>query len=80
MQRKRDQRCFVPPIFEQTAVLFCTPRGAIEQRTVVVSEPRKYGKIVRAGQHVHAVDLVKPKLVDRTTQVARANYFWPRLA
>ena len=64
MQRERQQRGLVRPIFEQPPFPLAPPGGAIEQRPVVRAEPREGRKIMGPGQHVDAVDLVQPQPVE----------------
>ena len=47
------------PIFEQAAAL--APGETVEQRRRIGAEPRESGQVMRAGQHVDAVDLVEAR-------------------
>ena len=58
------------PIFEQPPLAFPPPGGAIDQAAIIAAEPRKGWKIMRAHQHIDAVDLVEREPVGGAAEAA----------
>ncbi len=78
-----QQRGLMRPVFEQLSAAHTsraglrpradTPGQAIEVRPVISANPRESRKIVRAGEHVHAVDLEQVEAVQHALQPGRAG-------
>jgi hypothetical protein len=65
--RDRGQGGDVDPTLEQLAG---TPQPAVPRRTIVGTEPGPERQLVRAGEHLHAVELDHLDAVDDRPQVA----------
>jgi len=71
LQVDRQERGFVAPVFEEA--LGSRRHVRVERRAVVGAQPRKQGKIVRANEHVDAVDLTQAESTDGVRQRAGAE-------
>ena len=80
MERERQQRGLVRPIFEQSALAPAAPGGAVEEGGVVGAEPRESGQIMGAHEHVDAVDLVQSEPIEQPPERRPARHRRPRPA
>ena len=70
MERERQERRLVGPVLEEPSLSRTSPRGAVEDGSVVAAEPGESRQIVGAGEHVHAVNLVEAQTLDGAAEVA----------
>jgi hypothetical protein len=68
VRRGRDVRRLVSPCLDEATG--CVPGGAVEQGGVVRADPREDRHQVRAGEHVHRVDLQQADTVDDLLELA----------
>ena len=70
MERERQQRRLVRPIFEQPPLPLRAPGGAVEQGAIIAAEAREGRQIMGAGEDVDAVDLVQAEPGDGAGEMA----------
>ena len=76
MKFERQERGLVRPIFEQCALAFRPPGGAVEEASVITTQTRKCWQIMCPHQHVDAVDLVESEPLDSTAKVTAVHSGW----
>ena len=64
MQRQRQKRGFMRPVFEQAPLLPASPGRGVDQRTIIGAKAREGGKVMGADQDIDAINLVEGELVD----------------
>ena len=68
------------PVLEQPPLLPPSPRGRVDQRTVIGSKSGEGGQVMGADQDVDAVDLVKGEPIDRLQPSRGRDLFRARAA
>ncbi|MNJ62528.1 hypothetical protein D3C77_583720 [compost metagenome] len=69
VQRKRQQRGLMPPVFEEFALTVAAPGQLIKQRLWITAKTGKQRKVVGAYQGIDRVDLHHPQAFDHPLQL-----------
>jgi hypothetical protein len=80
VEREREERGLVRPIFEQAALAFPAPGGAVDEGAVVRAQAREGREVMGAGEDVDAVDLVEAEALDGAAEVGGGDLRRPRRA
>jgi hypothetical protein len=80
MERERQQRSLVRPIFEQAALAPFAPGGAVDEGAVIRAKAREGRQVMGAGEDVDAVDLVEREPIEGAAERAPIGHRTARRA
>ncbi|MNT11532.1 hypothetical protein D3C72_1464190 [compost metagenome] len=80
VQVERDQGRLMRPVLEQSALARRPPRKPVQVGALIAAQPREGRQVVRARQHVDAVDLMQVQMIDCAPEMKRRWSLGPAAA